>query len=98
MGLSSSPYIFAIFSNFLVRAFTRGGIANIINYLDDFAVAAHTWDELASKQRLVIKKLRYMGFFINLPFLIIVVVSYIYNIYIHYPCTLCLCIQIILQY
>ena len=38
MGLSSSPYVFAKISDFIVRCLVREGFGECVNYLDDFCV------------------------------------------------------------
>ena len=54
MGLSWSPYIFTMFSNFIVRAFSRGGVPDVIIYLDNVAVTVQSWHECAWKGQLII--------------------------------------------
>ena len=65
MGLSSSPYAFSKVSDFAVRCMVREGYTGIINYLDDFAIVAHTYDKCAEAQLALLKILRRIGFYIS---------------------------------
>ena len=68
MGLWPSPYIFTKMSNFIMRCCELSGVKGVINYLDDFAVSGHDWQQCAAAQPTIIRVLCFMGFFkINFP-------------------------------
>ena len=65
MGLSSSPFIFKIISDFVTRCMIREGSNRIVNYLDDFCLLGSSRDEVQCAQRKLICILRSLGFYIN---------------------------------
>ena len=65
MGLSSSPYIFNKISSFVTRCAARTGCSDVVNYLDDFAIVATSWEEGVRKQAVLMSIIRRLGFGIN---------------------------------
>ena len=65
MGLSSSPYVFAKISDFIVRCLVREGIDECINYLDDFCVIGRSKERCKLAQGTLIAILRRVGFYVS---------------------------------
>ena len=65
MGLSSSPYIFTKVSDFITRCAVRAGCDDVVNYLDDFAIVATSWEDGVRKQSVLMAIIRRLGFDIN---------------------------------
>ena len=64
-GLSLGPMIFNSISNFVYSILTDIYNLQAVNYLDDFLVLGHTKEEAQLAQNIVIKTLRYLGFYIS---------------------------------
>ena len=64
-GLSLGPMIFNSISNFVYSVLTDVYNLQAVNYLDDFLVLGHTKEEAQLAQNIVIKTLRYLGFYIS---------------------------------
>ena len=64
-GLSLGPMIFNSISNFVYSILTDIYNLQTVNYLDDFLVLGHTKEEAQLAQNIVIKILRYLGFYIS---------------------------------
>ena len=64
-GLSLGPMIFNSISNFVYSILTDIYNLQTVNYLDDFLVLGHTKEEAQLAQNIVIKLLRYLGFYIS---------------------------------
>ena len=64
-GLSLGPMIFNSISNFVYSVLTDLYNLQAVNYLDDFLVLGHTKEEAPLAQNIVIKTLRYLGFYIS---------------------------------
>lgn len=65
MGLSSSPYVFSKFSDFVVRCMVRQGYDECINYLDDFCVIGRDAGRCAEAQCMLVCILRRLGFYVS---------------------------------
>ena len=61
-GLSSAPYIFDKVSWFLRKVANKYGIVLIVNYLDDFLIIAHSWEECIRQRNLFVQILEFLGF------------------------------------
>ena len=66
-GLSLGPMVFNSISNFVYSILTDVYNLQAVNYLDDFLVLGHTKEEaqFAQNRPIVIKTLRYLGFYIS---------------------------------
>ena len=64
-GLSLGPMVFNSISNFVYSILTDVYNLQAVNYLDDFLVLGHTKEEAQLAQNIVIKTLRYLGFYIS---------------------------------
>ena len=64
-GLSLGPMVFNSISNFVCSILTDVYNLQAVNYLDDFLVLGHTKEEAQFAQNIVIKTLRYFGFYIS---------------------------------
>ena len=64
-GLSLGPMIFNSISNFVYSVLTDVYNLQAVNYLDDFLLLGHTKEEAQLAQNIVIKTLRYLGFYIS---------------------------------
>ena len=64
-GLSLGPMVFNSISNFVYSILTDVYNLQAVNYLDDFLVLGHTKEEAQFAQNIVIKTLRYLGFYIS---------------------------------
>lgn len=65
MGLGSSPYVFSMLSELIVRCMIREGGPRVVNYLDDFCIIGHSYEECRAGQLELVHVIRRLGFFIN---------------------------------
>ena len=61
-GLRCAPTIFDALSNFIVEVARARGAPQVINYLDDFLIVAHSEEECACQRDIVTSTISHLGF------------------------------------
>ena len=64
-GLSSAPYLFTQFTEFVVRCMNRRGFDRVFGYLDDFLIMEETQELCKIALESLMKLLRSLGFYLN---------------------------------
>ena len=77
-GARSSPYIFQMLSDFVVRCMRRRGFLGTYGYSDDFIVMGENLDECNLALGVLMRLLRYLGFHLSYPKIVMPAQSVVY--------------------
>ena len=64
-GLRSAPNIFSDISDCVVKIVKSHGVANVINYLDDFIIVADSYEECLASRHVLTDTLMHLGFTVS---------------------------------